>query len=196
MDRIQEYISHLQQVLSRLSVPDVRASIDLVVKAYENDQQIFIIGNGGSASTASHISCDLNKGTVTIPGGGVLPGLKRFRSISLTDNVSTMSAWANDTTYDDIFVEQLKNLVCPNDLLLCLSVSGNSENILRAMRLAKQMDCNLIAWTGQNGGRMAEIADVTVRVESDRYGPVEDIHLILNHILHDWISTDNQADIG
>ena len=93
-----------------------------------------------------------------------MPGLKRFRSISLTDNVSTMSAWANDTTYDDIFVEQLKNLVCPNDLLLCLSVSGNSENILRAMRLAKQMDCNLIAWTGQNGGRMAEIADVTVRV--------------------------------
>ena len=166
------------------------------MKAYENDQQIFIIGNGGSASTASHISCDLNKGTVTIPGGGVLPGLKRFRSISLTDNVSTMSAWANDTTYDDIFVEQLKNLVCPNDLLLCLSVSGNSENILRAMRLAKQMDCNLIAWTGQNGGRMAEIADITVRVKSDRYGPVEDVHLILNHILHDWISTDNQADIG
>ena len=193
MDRIQEYISHLQQVLSQLSVADVRASIDLIMMAYENDQQIFIVGNWGSASTATHISCDLSKGTVTIPGGGVLPGLKRFRVISLTDNVATMSAWANDTTYDDIFVEQLKNLVCPNDLLLCISVSGNSENVLRAMRLAKQMDCRSIAWTGQNGGEMAELADVTVCVGSDRYGPVEDVHLILNHILHAWISAEIQA---
>ena len=194
MNRIQEYISHLQQVLNRLSVADIRSSIDLIMAAYHNDQRVFVVGNGGSASTASHIGCDLGKGTVTVPGGGTVPGLKRFRVISLTDNVATMTAWANDTAYDDIFVEQLKNLVNPGDLLLGISVSGNSENVVRAMRYAKSTGCQLIAWTGTSGGKMADLADVSVRVGSDRYGPVEDVHLILNHILHTWISAELQPE--
>lgn len=180
MERIQEYISHLQGVLDRLSLPDVRQSIDLVMQAYQADRQIFVIGNGGSASTASHIATDLGKGTS-------LPGVRRFRVISLTDNVATMTAWSNDVCYEDVFVEQLKNLVNPGDLVIAISASGNSENIIRAIRYAKANGCKTIGWTGFGGGKLRRLADVTVVVDSHEYGPVEDVHLILNHILHAWI---------
>ena len=180
MERIQEYISHLQGVLERLSLADVRQSIDLVMEAYQADQQIFIIGNGGSASTASHIANDLSKGTS-------IPGVRRFRAISLTDNVATMTAWSNDVSYEDVFVEQLKNLANPGDLVIGISASGNSENIIRAIRYAKDISCKTIGWTGFGGGQLQQLADVSVVVDSHDYGPVEDVHLILNHILHAWI---------
>ena len=180
MERIQEYISHLQGVLEHLSLADVRQSIDLVMEAYQADQQIFIIGNGGSASTASHIANDLSKGTS-------LPGVRRFRAISLTDNVATMTAWSNDLCYEDVFVEQLKGLVNPGDLVIGISASGNSENIIRAVRHAKAIGCKTIGWTGFGGGKLRQLADVSVVVDSHDYGPVEDVHLILNHILHAWI---------
>ncbi len=180
MERIQEYISHLQGVLDRLCLPDVRGSIDLVMQAYHADRQIFVIGNGGSASTASHIATDLGKGTS-------LPGVRRFRVISLTDNASTMTAWSNDVCYEDVFLEQLKNLVNPGDLVIGISASGNSENIIRAVRHAKNIGCNTIGWTGFGGGKLQQLADVSVVVDSHEYGPVEDVHLILNHILHAWI---------
>ena len=180
MERIQEYISHLQGVLERLSLADVRQSIDLVMEAYQADRQIFIIGNGGSASTASHIANDLSKGTS-------IPGVRRVRAISLTDNVATMTAWSNDVSYEDVFVEQLKNLVNPGDLVIGISASGNSENIIRAIRHAKNMGCKTIGWTGFGGGQLQQLADVSIVVDSHDYGPVEDVHLILNHILHSWI---------
>jgi phosphoheptose isomerase len=101
-----------------------------------------------------------------------------------------MTAWSNDTSYDDIFVEQLKNLVNSGDLIIGISVSGNSENVVRAMQYAKAVGCYVIAWTGIGGGKMGEISDLSVIVESDQYGPVEDVHLILNHILHAWISEE------
>ena len=186
MERIQEYISHLQGVLDRLSLLDVRQSIDLVMQAYHADRQIFVIGNGGSASTASHIATDLGKGTS-------LPGVRRFRVISLTDNVSTMTAWSNDVCYEDVFLEQLKNLVNPGDLVIGISASGNSENIIRAIRHAKAVGCKTIGWTGFGGGKLRQLADVSVVVDSHEYGPVEDIHLILNHILHAWIRKELES---
>ncbi len=180
MERIQEYISNLQGVLERLSLADVRQSINLVMETYQADRQIFVIGNGGSASTASHIANDLGK-------GASVPGARRFRAISLTDNVATMTAWANDVSYDDVFVEQLKNLINPGDLVIGISASGNSENIIRAIRHANAIGCKTIGWAGFGGGKLREIADVSVVVDSHDYGPVEDVHLILNHILHAWI---------
>ena len=180
MDRIQAYISDLQGVLERLSLTDIRQSIDLVMETYQADRQIFVIGNGGSASTASHIATDLGKGTST-------PGMRRFRVISLTDNVAMMTAWSNDVCYADVFVEQLKNLVNPGDLVIAISASGNSENIIRAIRHAKTVGCKTIGWTGFGGGKLREMADVSVVADSHDYGPVEDVHLILNHILHSWI---------
>ena len=180
MERIQEYISNLQGVLERLSLADIRQSIDVVMETYQANRQIFVIGNGGSASTASHIANDLSKGTS-------VPGVRRFRVISLTDNVATMTAWSNDVSYDDVFVEQLKNLIDPGDLVIAISASGNSENIIRAIRHAKAIGCKTIGWTGFGGGKLREMADVSVVVDSQEYGPVEDVHLILNHILHSWI---------
>ena len=183
MERIQNYISHLQDVLARLTLEDVRRSIDAVMEAYHAEKQIFVIGNGGSASTASHIACDLGKGTS-------VPGKPRFRVISLTDNVATMTAWSNDVAYEDVFIEQLKNLVNAGDLVIGISASGNSENVLRAMRYASDIGCKTIGWSGFGGGQLASICDVNVVVDSDRYGPVEDVHLILNHVLHAWIQEE------
>ena len=180
MERIQNYISHLQGVLERLTLADVKASIETIMEAYYAEKQIFVIGNGGSASTASHIACDLGKGTS-------VPGKPRFRVISLTDNVATMTAWSNDVSYEDVFIEQLKNLVNPGDVVIGISASGNSENVIRAMRYASEIGCKTVGWSGFGGGKLAEICDVNVVVDSNLYGPVEDVHLILNHILHTWI---------
>ena len=180
MERIQAYISHLQDVLGRLALAEIRQSIDLVMETYQADRQIFIIGNGGSASTASHVANDLGKGMS-------LAGVRRFRAVSLTDNVATMTAWSNDVSYDDVFVEQLKNLMDPGDLVIGISASGNSENVLRAIRHAQAMGCKTIGWIGLGGGELKQIADVSVVVDSDDYGPVEDVHLILNHIHHAWL---------
>ncbi len=180
MDRIQQYLTHLQDVLDKLNLEDIRKSIDVIMDAYHSDRQIFVIGNGGSASTASHLACDLGKGTS-------VEGKKRFRVISLTDNIATMTAWSNDVSYDDVFVEQLKNLVNADDVVIGISASGNSENVLRAMQHAADIGCRTIGWSGFGGGRLAKICDTNVVVDSSEYGPVEDVHLILNHILHAWI---------
>ncbi len=183
MERIQHYISHLQDTLARLPLTEVRRSIDAIMDAYYHEKQIFVIGNGGSASTASHIACDLGKGTST-------PGKPRFRVISLTDNVATITAWSNDVSYEDVFLEQLKNLVSPGDLVLGISASGNSENVLRAMQYATEIGCKTVGWCGFGGGKLSEICDVSVVVDSNEYGPVEDVHLILNHVLHAWIKAE------
>ena len=183
MERIQKYISHLQEVLARLKLEDVHRSIHVIMDAYNVDKQIFVIGNGGSASTASHLACDLGKGTS-------VAGKPRFRVISLTDNIATMTAWSNDVAYEDVFVEQLKNLVNAGDVVIGISASGNSENVIRAMQHASDIGCKTIGWSGFGGGRLATICDVNVVVDSNQYGPVEDVHLILNHVLHAWIQEE------
>ena len=183
MERIQKYILHLQDVLERLKLDDVQQSIDVIMEAYYVNKQIFVVGNGGSASTASHLACDLGKGTS-------VAGKPRFRVISLTDNVATMTAWSNDVAYEDVFVEQLKNLVNAGDVVIGISASGNSENVIRAMQHAADIGCNTIGWSGFGGGKLATICDVNVVVDSHQYGPVEDVHLILNHVLHAWIQEE------
>lgn len=187
MERIRKYISHLQEVLTQLNIEDVRESIDVIMDAYKNNKQIFVIGNGGSASTASHVACDLGKGTS-------IPNKPRFKVISLTDNVATMTAWSNDVSYDDVFIEQLKNLVNTGDVVIGISASGNSENVIRAMKYAVEKECKTVGWSGFGGGKLASICDVNVVVNSNQYGPVEDIHLILNHIIHSWITEELQQN--
>ena len=180
MERIQRYLNSLQSAIESLSVQDVRSVIDLIMQAYEKDQQIFVIGNGGSASTASHFACDLGKGTI-------VPGQRRLRILSLTDNVAMMTAWANDASYDDMFVEQLKNLLNPGDLVIGISASGNSANVLKGVEHAREQGCPTAGLTGFGGGKLAQITDVNVVVDSDDYGPVEDIHMILDHVFRAWI---------
>ena len=170
------YLATIQFALDHLAFEPISESLDLVYEAYQADRQIFIIGNGGSASTASHFANDLGKG----PN---LPGVRRPRVMSLTDNVATMTAWSNDVSYDDVFVEQLKNWVNPGDVVIGISASGNSENVLRAIGHAKSVGGRTIGWCGFGGGKLSELADVSVIVKSDEYGPVEDVHLMINHII-------------
>lgn len=175
VELIKAYISEIQRIVDELPRENIQKCIDLVMLTYNQNGQIFVMGNGGSAATASHIANDLGKGAAHLG--------HRPRVISLTDNVSTMTAWSNDVCYEDVFVEQLKGLVNPGDLVIGISASGNSENVLRAIRHANTTGCKTIGWTGFGGGQLAKMTDISVIVDSHEYGPVEDVHMILNHIL-------------
>jgi len=147
--------------------------------AYENDRNIFFIGNGGNASNASHMCEDFGKDILTD-----FENQKRPKAISLVDNTPYILAWANDTSYDRIFVEQLKNLAKPQDLLIALSGSGNSENVIRAVEWANAHDIRTFGFTGYDGGKLREIAQQSLHVESRNQGAVETIHMaIFHHVL-------------
>jgi len=181
MERIKNYITKLQKAIDSLNIEDIRKVIDLIMEAYKSEQQIFVFGNGGSASTASHFACDLGKNTI-------FEGKPRMKITSLTDNVAVMTAWANDTSYENIFVEPLKSMLNPKDLVIGISASGNSPNVLKAIEYANSIeDCKTIGLTGFGGGKLAKMVDVSVIVDSNEYGPVEDIHLVLDHIIQNWI---------
>lgn len=176
MDAIDLYLTELEQVIHALSRDEVRAVADALMDAWRKRQQIFIIGNGGSAATASHMMNDLNKFTQ-------VAGKPRFRAIALTDNVPFMTAVGNDLHYHDIFVEPLRNLMQPGDTVIAISASGNSPNILKAIEHVRAIGGRVIGFCGRPGGKLAELADLKVIVPSDRIGQQEDGHMILDHVL-------------
>ena len=183
-DFAKDYIRGLKDVLDRIPLGPVDEIIQAIELAQNNRQQVFVIGNGGSAATASHMMNDLNKGTLGHKGDAPWP---RLRVIALTDNVSLMTAWANDTDYNHIFSEPLKNLAQRGDLLIAISASGNSPNILAAVAAAKQIGVKVIGLAGFGGGKLAKLADISFVVPSDGYGPVEDVHMILDHIITGYL---------
>jgi D-sedoheptulose 7-phosphate isomerase len=134
------------------------------------------VGNGGSASTATHFAADLAKATV-------VDGQPRLRVLSLTDNAALMTAWANDTSYDRIFAEQLENLIDPGDVVVAFSVSGNSPNVLNAVRAARARGAVTVGLVGASGGSLIDAVDISVQVPSQSYGVVEDCHLVLEHAI-------------
>lgn len=174
------YLTSLKGLLDRLPLDAFDGAAQAIVAAHAAGKQIFVIGNGGSAATASHMMNDLNKGTLGHKGDAPW---KRFRVIALTDNVSLMTAWANDTDYNHIFSEPLKNLAQPGDLLIAISASGNSPNIVVAVETAKQLGLKVVGLAGFGGGKLAKLADVAFVVPSDDYGPIEDVHMIFDHML-------------
>src|SRR5437899_2810070 len=178
------YVQDLKSVLDKLPFDKLDGIVVAIESAHEAGKQIFIIGNGGSAATASHMMNDLNKGTLGHKGDGTW---KRFRVIALTDNVSLMTAWANDTDYNHIFSEPLKNLAQRGDVLVAISASGNSPNIIAAVEAAKQIGVKVIGLIGFGGGKLSKMADVSFVVPSDGYGPVEDVHMILDHIITGYL---------
>lgn len=176
MDHVAQYIDDVQSCLSRLPLRDIRRVITALLEARLNERQVFILGNGGSAATASHFACDLGKGTSA-------PNLPRFRVVALTDNVALLSAYANDFGYECVFVEQLANLLRPGDVVVGISGSGNSPNVLRALEFARSRGALTIGFTGFDGGLMRALADVCVIVPSFCMEQVEDIHLMLEHLV-------------
>ena len=176
MDLIDMYLTELEGVIHNLPRADVNAVADALMAAWRARKQIFIVGNGGSAATASHMMNDINKFTR-------VEGKPRFRAIALTDNVPWMTAVGNDQTYADIFVEQLQSLWQPGDVLLGISASGNSPNVVKAVEYAKAHGGTIIGFCGRPGGKLAQMADVKVIIPSDRIGQQEDGHMILDHVL-------------
>jgi D-sedoheptulose 7-phosphate isomerase len=173
---VQMYTSQLGDVLNQLP-EDKFAEINSVLQdARETGKQIFVIGNGGSASTASHMVCDFNKNTREA-------GKNRMRAICLNDNVPSVLAYANDEGYDIIFSEQLSALGRADDILIAISGSGNSSNILKAIETARQMNIKVIGLTGFKGGKMKDMTDICMVVPSTSMEVIEDAHLIINHIL-------------
>jgi D-sedoheptulose 7-phosphate isomerase len=183
-EHTKEYVAGLKTVLDNLPVAELDRVAELIEDAHAARRQIFVIGNGGSAATASHMMNDLCKGTLGHKGDAAWP---RFRVIALTDNVPLMTAWANDTDYDRVFSEPLRNLAVVGDLLIAISASGNSPNIVAAVEAARELGVKVIGLAGFGGGKLAQMADVCVTVPSNEYGPVEDVHMILDHILTSYL---------
>ena len=176
MKQIATYISSLQETLNHLPVDSIARVVDILQEARVSGRQVFIMGNGGSASTATHFVCDLAKNTRR-------DDLPHFRVVGLTDNMAIFSAYANDEGYEHVFEAQLDNLLNPGDIVIAISASGNSKNVLNAMNLARQRNAVAIGFTGFDGGRLQSLVDVQVHVESQVIEHVEDIHLMLEHMI-------------
>ncbi|HVM60098.1 MAG TPA: SIS domain-containing protein [Verrucomicrobiae bacterium] len=183
-DFARDYLTGLKEVLDRLPLKPLDEIIRVIEQARDEGRQVFVIGNGGSAATASHMMNDLCKGTLGHKGDAPWP---RLRVIALTDNVSLMTAWANDTDFNHIFSEPLKNLAQRGDVLVAISASGNSPNIIAAVEAAKQIGVTVLGLAGFTGGKLAKMADVSLVVPSDGYGPVEDVHMILDHVITSYL---------
>ncbi len=175
-DRVSLYLDETENVVRSISRADVRAVVDRLFQGWTECRTTYIIGNGGSASTASHMMNDLNKMTT-------VKGARRFRAIALTDNMPYVTAIGNDIEYAEVFAEQLRNLLLPNDILIALSGSGNSENVIRAAYFAQQVGAHVIGLCGQPGSRLCECSDTMITIPSNNICQQEDGHLILNHTI-------------
>ena len=176
MDKIDAYLDAVTGLLAKVSRDDIRKLTDLLRDAYQNGTQVFIMGNGGSAATASHLACDLQKGL-----GGMGP--KKFKVMSVTDNVSIMTAWANDADYSVIFKEQIETFVVPGDLVIGISGSGNSPNVIKGIEAANAMGAITAGMAGYKGGKLAETAKYCIVVESDNMQHIEDVHMVVSHLV-------------
>jgi D-sedoheptulose 7-phosphate isomerase len=154
----------------------VAAIVPLLLRARAEGRTLFFLGNGGSASTASHFVVDIGKATIRGEG-------KRFRCVGLVDNVETLTAWANDTNYARVFSEQLRNLATRGDVVFAITGSGNSPNVLEAVKLAREMGLATIGLTGLGGGKLKGMVDVPVVVPSQSMQHTEDVHLLICHLL-------------
>lgn len=174
-----QYMAGLCSVLQKTPVESLSRALKMMEEAYQEGQQVFLAGNGGSAATASHMANDLMKGVAQT-------GKKGFRAIALTDNVALLTAIANDESYEAIFSSQLRELAMPEDLLIVISGSGNSPNIVHVVKSAKKMGVKTLGFLGMGGGKTAKLADLSVIVPSNDYGPIESVHMVFDHLITDY----------
>lgn len=178
---LRDYLNELNIIFSRINASEFESLVEELRSAYERQAHIFICGNGGSAATASHFVCDLNKGVSFRRD-------KRFKVICLNDNMPTVLAYANDVSYDDVFVEQLKNFICENNLVIGLSGSGNSVNVLKAIEYANKCGARSFGICGYGGGKLKETAHKSLVIDSRDMQKVEDIHLVIFHCIAQYFS--------
>lgn len=171
-----QYKTEVLKAIETVDLAKVNQAIELFKDARAAGRHIFVCGNGGSASTASHFACDIVKGASYNRG-------QRFRIMALTDQIATLTAYANDVSYDCVFVEQLRNFAQPGDLVMCISGSGNSPNVIRAMEYANSIACKTLALTGRDGGKLGPLAQLNIQVEAPHMGRIEDAHMIVCHMI-------------
>jgi D-sedoheptulose 7-phosphate isomerase len=176
MEHITSYISVLQDTVGKLPVAPITRVVETLQNARLEGRKVFVMGNGGSASTANHFVCDLAKNTRH-------DSLPHFRVIGLTDNMAIFSAYANDEGYENVFAAQLANLVEAEDVVIAISASGNSANVVKAIQEAKSYNAVTVGFTGFTGGKLASLVDIQVHVDSHVIEHVEDIHLMLEHMI-------------
>ncbi len=175
------YISSLTKLMNNIDTNIFQLVIEELKEVQKNKGTIYVIGNGGSASTASHIVNDFGIGLKK-------HGVANYNIVSLADNIAVTSAIANDLGYDNIFYQQLKNILEKKDLLIAISCSGNSENIIKSVLYAKKLNCITIGLTGFEGGQLKDISDINFHIDTPKgeYGLVEDMHMIFNHLLYSF----------
>lgn len=180
---LHSYIQDLHATLAEIDGRVLAAVARVLLRARLEQRQILIIGNGGSAATASHLACDLGKGTVDPTN----PTFTRFRAVSLTDNGALMTALGNDVGFEDVFAEQLATTMCDGDVVIVISASGSSPNLVRAIEYARTRGADTIGLLGFGGGRLADLVDHALVVTTRNYGIAEDFHLIVQHLLTQYL---------
>lgn len=175
-EQIDNYLGDLKATLDNLDRGEIEKCAEVLLEAYWNGKQIFVCGNGGSAATASHFAVDINKGVT-------FELETKFRVIPLTDNMATITAYSNDANYDVIFVEQLKNYFREGDIVIGISGSGNSKNVLNAIDYANENGGITVGWTGYTGGKLKEISTHSINANVEDMQISEDVHMILTHLM-------------
>ena len=176
MESIVTYFAELEQMMRAISLPDLKKVLGILEEGYHNGHRIFVMGNGGSAATASHFALDLSKNTI-------MPGAPRVKAISLTDHVPLITAWSNDTHYEHIFAEQLANMIEAGDVVIGISASGNSANVINAVKVARQSRAATIGLLGAKGGKLKDMVDACVLAPGQNIEQEEDAHMILTHVI-------------
>lgn len=184
-DYIKNYLAEVKEIAEKISVEDINGTIELLYDTWKNGNQVFICGNGGSASTATHFACDLAKTTI-------IDSQERFRVECLNDNIPLMLALVNDEGFDNLFIEQLKSKFEKGDVIICISVHGGagrdkaqlwSQNLLKAMKYAQENGGKAIGFSGFDGGPMKDIADTCVVIPAHSTPQVESFHLTIEHLI-------------
>jgi D-sedoheptulose 7-phosphate isomerase len=176
MNKVNDYFIEMEQMLASILRSDIQKVLTLLENVYYSGHRVFIMGNGGSAATASHFALDLAKNTIT-------PNTPRLKAISLTDHVPLITAWSNDTAYEHIFAEQLVTMIEPGDVVIGISTSGNSLNVINALLLAKQSQAYTIGLLGATGGKIKDIVDAYILAPGQNIEQEEDAHMILAHVI-------------
>ncbi len=176
---VKDYLEKLKGILDELQLEGIEKISKILLDAYDDGKHIYLMGNGGSAATASHLTQDLAKGTIW----PVAPTDKRFRVTCLSDNIPLLTAWTNDIDYSQVFREQLLNLVSSGDVVIGISCSGNSMNVIKAVEYANSCGAITIGLTGCGGGKLKDAAKECIIVNSSSMEKIEDVHLVIGHII-------------
>jgi len=184
---VEKYFRGLSTLIPQLPYAGIDGIVSAIVQAADEGRTVFIFGNGGSAATASHVMCDLNK------GASGRESSRRLRAMALTDNIPLITAWANDSAYERVFSEQLKNFVQRRDVAFAISTSGDSANVLKALEAAREHGAITVGLTGHRGGRMKPLCDVCAIVPSDNVQMIEDMHHAIVHSVFFMVREKLQA---